>query len=131
MSDIKVDRVIAKYLELRGSLEQLTNEYNTAKKGINEQLSKLEAWLLEKMNAEGLESFKTAEGTAYQVKTDSTSVADWNSFIEHVIETQSWQLLEKRVSKQAVRELLDDGQGIPPGVNYFTRIDVNIRKPTK
>jgi len=38
-------------------------------------------------------------------------------------------MLEKRVSKNAVRGYIEATKSVPSGVNYGTRIDVNVRKP--
>jgi hypothetical protein len=38
-------------------------------------------------------------------------------------------MLEKRISKNAVRGYIDQHKAVPSGVNYGTRIDVNVRKP--
>jgi hypothetical protein len=50
--------------------------------------------------------------------------------IAFVKENEAYDLLEKRVSKVAVRGYIDQTKAVPPGVNYGTRLDVNIRKPT-
>ena len=39
-------------------------------------------------------------------------------------------MLEKRVSKNAVRGYIDEHKEVPSGVNYGTRIDINVRKPS-
>ena len=41
----------------------------------------------------------------------------------------AYDLLEKRVSKTAVRGYIEADKSVPSGVNYGTRIDVNVRKP--
>jgi len=38
-------------------------------------------------------------------------------------------MLTKSVSKTAVRGHIDEKKTIPPGVNYGTKLEVNIRKP--
>ena len=38
-------------------------------------------------------------------------------------------LLEKRVSKTAVRAYIEADKSVPSGINYGTRLDVNVRKP--
>ena len=41
----------------------------------------------------------------------------------------AFDMLEKRVSKTAVRGYIEKNKTVPSGVNYGTRIDVNVRKP--
>jgi hypothetical protein len=38
-------------------------------------------------------------------------------------------MLEKRVSKLAVRGYIDANKAVPPGITYGTKLEVNIRKP--
>jgi hypothetical protein len=38
-------------------------------------------------------------------------------------------MLEKRVSKIAVRGYIESNKAVPPGVTYGTKLEVNIRKP--
>jgi hypothetical protein len=38
-------------------------------------------------------------------------------------------MLEKRVSKTAVRGYIDQQKAVPPGINYGTKLEVNVRKP--
>jgi hypothetical protein len=39
-------------------------------------------------------------------------------------------MLERRVSKTAVRGYIDANKEVPPGITYGTKLDINIRKPT-
>jgi hypothetical protein len=57
-------------------------------------------------------------------------VADWDAMLSFVKENEAYDLFEKRVSKVAVRGYIEQTKTVPPGVNYGTRLDVNIRKPT-
>jgi hypothetical protein len=38
-------------------------------------------------------------------------------------------MLEKRISKIAVRGYIEANKAVPPGVNYGTKLEINIRKP--
>ena len=44
-------------------------------------------------------------------------------------EEEAYDMLEKRVSKTAVRGYIDANKEVPPGIRYGTKLDVNIRKP--
>lgn len=128
---IKVGKVIEKYVALRQEKEGIERETKTKVAVIRENMNKLESWLLAAMDAEGLQQFKSEAGTAYKTTVDHAGVADWEELIEFVKANEAWTLLEKRVSKQAVKGYLDMGHEPPPGVNYVTKIVVNIRKPSE
>lgn len=127
---VTVDKVISKFMALREQKEAIEREMKERLASIREDMGKLETWILAKMEQEGVSQFKTDHGTAFKATTDHAGVADWQELIEFIKANDAYDLLEKRVSKQAVRSYLDIGQPPPPGVNYTTRVDVAIRKPT-
>ena len=90
---------------------------------------KLEAWLKAEMDANGETSKKTASGTAFITTTDFANVADWDAVLSYIKDNEAWDMLERRVSKRAVRGYIEANKTVPSGVNYGTRIDVNVRKP--
>jgi len=126
---LTIDKVIGTYLKLRGEKEAMEAETKKKVKEIKEQLVKLEAYLKERADETGVDSFKTAKGTAFLTTTDFAQVGDWDALLEFVKERDAYDLLEKRVSKTAVRGYIEADKSVPSGVNYGTRIDVNVRKP--
>lgn len=96
---------------------------------IKAKMTKLEAYLKEQMDAQGLTSFKSDYGTAFLTTTDFANVADWDAVLGFIRENDAYDMLEKRVSKNAVRAYMEQTKAVPPGVNYGTKLDVNIRKP--
>lgn len=125
-----VDDVIAGYLKLRNKKEAIEAETKDKVKDIKEKMAKLEAWLKAKADADGVTSFKTGSGTAFLTTTDFATVADWDAVLDYIRENEAFDMLEKRVSKNAVRGYIEANKAVPPGVNYGTKLDVNVRKPT-
>jgi hypothetical protein len=127
---VNVDDVISTYMKLRGQKDALEAEVKEKVSVIKSKMEKLESWIKEQADAQGVTSFKTRHGTAFLTTSDYANVADWDAMIAFVKENEAYDLLEKRVSKVAVRGYIDQTKAVPPGVNYGTRLDVNIRKPT-
>lgn len=127
---VNVDDVISTYMKLRGQKDALEAEVKEKVSTIKAKMEKLESWIKEQADAQGVTSFKTRHGTAFLTTSDYANVADWDAMIAFVKENEAYDLLEKRVSKVAVRGYIDQTKAVPPGVNYGTRLDVNIRKPT-
>ena len=92
-------------------------------------MAKLEAYIKEQADEQGVDSFKTGNGTAFLTTTDFAQVADWDAVLEFIKDNDAFDLLEKRVSKTAVRGYIEADKSVPSGINYGTRIDVNVRKP--
>ena len=124
-----VDQVIEAYLKYRNKKEALEAEIKDQVKELKDKMAKLEAWIKTKADAEGVTSFKTAHGTAFVTTNDYANVADWDAVLAFIKENDAYDMLEKRVSKNAVRGYIDQQKAVPSGVNYGTRIDVNVRKP--
>tara|TARA_R100001510_G_C7547860_1_gene132812 strand:- start:162 stop:566 length:405 start_codon:yes stop_codon:yes gene_type:complete len=124
-----VDQVIEAYLKYRNKKEALEAQIKEQVKELKDKMAKLEAWIKTKADAEGVTSFKTAHGTAFVTTNDYANVADWDAVLAFIKENDAYDMLEKRVSKNAVRGYIDQQKAVPSGVNYGTRIDVNVRKP--
>lgn len=127
---LTVDEVVAAYIKLRDKKDSMEAEVKERTKGIKEQLNKLEAWLKEQADAQGVTSFKTKHGTAFLTTTDYANVADWDAVLQFIQTEEAFDMLEKRVSKIAVRGYIEANKAVPPGINYGTKLEVNVRKPT-
>jgi len=127
---VTVDAVIKKYMKLRIQKEVVEAEIKERVDNIKADMVKLEAWLKAKLDADGLTSFKTDHGTAFLTTTDFANVEDWDAVLRFIREEEAFDMLEKRISKTAVRGYIETNKEVPPGVKYGTKLDINIRKPT-
>lgn len=127
---VNVDDVVSAYMKLRDKKESMEAAVKEQTKAIKEKMNQLEAWLKEKADADGVTSFKTKHGTAFLTTTDYATVADWDAVLNFIRENEAFDMLEKRVSKIAVRGYIDSNKAVPAGVNYGTKLEINIRKPT-
>jgi hypothetical protein len=126
---INIDDVIATYVKLREQKAVIEAEAKQKVAAFVAKMDKLEAWIKEQADAQGVTSFKTKHGTAFLTTTDYANIADWDAVLNYIRENEAYDMLEKRVSKTAVRGYIDMNKAVPPGINYGTRLDVNIRKP--
>ena len=125
----KVEDVIGMYLKLRRKKEAIESEVTDKVSGIKEKMSKIEAWIQRKADKDGVTSFSAkGVGTAFLTKTDYASVDDWDATLKYVKEHEAYELLERRVAKKAVREIIEERGQVPSGITYGTRVSVNIRK---
>jgi hypothetical protein len=128
---MNVDDVIAAYLKLRDKKESIEAAVKEQTREISEKLTKLESWLKEQADAQGVTSFKTKHGTAFLTTTDFANVADWDAVLSFVKQNEAYDMLERRVSKKAVRGYIEENKLVPAGVTYGTRLEVNVRRPVK
>ena len=127
---VRVDDVIATYMKLRNEKDAIEAEIKSQVAGLKAKMDKIEAWLKEQADAQGVTSFKGKHGTAFLTTTDYANVADWDAVLEFVRTNEAFDMLEKRVSKIAVRGYIERNKSVPAGVTYGTKIDVTVRKPT-
>jgi hypothetical protein len=126
---VNVDDVVATYMKLRSQKEAIEAEVKDKVKGLKEKMEKLEAWIKEQADVQGVSSFKTKHGTAFLTTTDYANVAEWDAVLDFIRTQEAFDLLEKRVSKIAVRGYIEVNKAVPPGITYGTKLEVNIRKP--
>lgn len=129
MAEPPIDKVIARYMQFRQERDDIERVAKEKIKTIDASMDKLEAFILAKMEAEGVTTFKTPFGTAFKSTSDFASVSSWDDTLEFIKDQEAWHLLERRVNKIAVREYVDSGS-VPPGVTYGTKVNVSIRRPT-
>lgn len=131
MTEPSANDIIAAYVKHRNEKDRLTADYKASVKIIDDKLKKLEVWLQMWLAKEQLNSVNTDAGTAYKTTVEQATVSDMNSFIEFVKDKNAWHLLEKRVSKTGIREMLDADEPVPPGVNWYVTTAINVRKPNE
>jgi hypothetical protein len=127
---VTVEQAIGAYMKLRLQKEEIEGQVKTQVAEIKAKMEKLEAWIKEQADAQGVTSFKTKAGTAFLTTADFATVADWDALLSFIRENEAFDMFEKRVSKIAVRGYIEKLKAVPPGVNYGTKLEVNIRKPT-
>jgi hypothetical protein len=124
-----VGDVIRTYMKLRDQKAAIEGEVKERVADLKAKMEKLEAFLKTQMDAQGLTSFKSDYGTAFLTTTDYANVADWDAVLDFIRDNEAFDMLEKRVSKIAVRGYIEANKAVPPGVTYGTKLEVNIRKP--
>lgn len=123
-----VDQVVKGYITLRDKKNKMKKDQAEELRPINEKMLLLEGWLQRDLMSRGVESQKTAEGTAFLSTTSAAVVKDRDAFLDYVRENKMWDLIENRVSKTVVRDHLEDTGEIIPGVNYQETKVVRIRR---
>ncbi len=127
---VTVDSVIGAYMVLRWNKEKIEAQAKVDVDKIKADMGKIESWVKQQADTMGVTSFKTKHGTAFLTTTDYANVADWDAVLGYIRENEAFDMLERRVSKTAVRGYIELNKVVPPGVNYGTKLEVNIRKPT-
>lgn len=122
------DQLIAKYVEIRDERNALSERHKAEMVPLTQSLDVIEGALMNMLNEQGGQSIKTGSGTAYRSEVMTCKVEDWDSFFYYVQRFNAQGLLVRNVNKTAVKEMLDAGQSLPPGVSTQTIYNLNVRR---
>lgn len=125
---MNVNDVILAYRQLREAKEKMKAKHAEELAPITKQMLTCQAWIHRQLQAQGLTNFKGRDGIAF-LQTDTTvTVQDWDATFEWIKATDSWAVLEKRVSKTVVQDYIEAHKEIPPGLSVKSEIVCHIRK---
>jgi len=131
---MNVDDLTAKYIELRERKAKIRKEADEAEAALDVIQDAVGDKIREIMHEQGVTSVKTAHGTAYIAYRESATVADWDVLLGFIKKSEEWDLLERRVSKSAVKDRMEEDRNgqyqhePPPGVNFVRIEGVNVRR---
>lgn len=127
---VTVDQAIAAYMKLRAKKAEVEARIKDEVTQLEASMDKIEAWIKTQADKMGVTSFKTKHGTAFLTTKDYANVENWDATLNFIKETGAYDMLNKAVNKTAVRGYIEQNKAVPPGVNYGTKIEVSVRKPT-
>lgn len=67
-------------------------------------------------------------GSAYRSARTTATISDWAVFLDFIISSKRWDMLEKRPNKEAVEKYRTEQKKNPPGVEWHERYVVNFRR---
>ncbi len=94
------------------------------------RIKEIEDTLMERFESEGMTKATGARATAFTTSSIVGDVQDWEEFWTFIIKKKYTQLLQRRVSEPAYRELLEKGIKVP-GVIPFTKKSIGLRTVDK
>ena len=153
-----VDTVVARYIELREEVSAMSARHAAEMDPLRDKMSKIESWLLAKMTADGVDSYKTPHGTPYKATRTSVTMEDRSQFMEFVLrpaaeaidrlvrqfglarpdfanevraaifQFANWGIVDLRAGKKGIEEQVEATGQLPPGIARSQVVTVNIRK---
>lgn len=126
----KINKLVAQYIALRTRMEQIEEQHSQFLKPFEQAKAQLTGLMLEFLDNTGQESAKTNEGTVFAAVRNTASLADPDAFMDYVMRTGSFELMDRRANSTACREFADENGELPPGVKINSLRYVNVRKPT-
>ena len=97
-----------------------------ATKLIEKDIEAAETELLERLDKEGMDKATGKLGTISVGEALVGTIEDWDAFTAFLAKTKNFQLVQRRISDVAYRELLGMGKPVP-GIKPFTKRKLNLR----
>jgi hypothetical protein len=128
---IPLDRLAKVYRKIREQISTLTKDYDTQVEVLKAQQEEIKNAMKDQMQALGVTSVRTPQGTVVMSVKTRYSTADWDSFKKFVVEHDALDLYEKRIAQSNMKQFLEENPGVvPPGLNSNAEFDISVRKPT-
>lgn len=126
----KVDQRIGEYIETRDAIAKAKAEFEASIAPLVDLQNKLTGWLQRFMDTNGADSIKSKKGTAYTSTKYTASLADPKAFMDYVISTQDFDLLDRKANVTAVKDHVKEKGALPPGCNLSAIETIGVRRPT-
>ena len=117
-----MDELLTQLSDEKSSLKELQEQEKKHKAVIND----LEHRIIVNLENQGVDRIGNDVCTVSIKKEVVPTVSDWDKVHEHIVETKRFELLQKRMSATAYRELQQMGQDVP-GVSATELTKINFR----
>lgn len=131
LANLRVDELVQAYRNLRDQLATDRKGYKTREGRVKTFMSMISMTLRDRADNLGVDTFATANGTAFRNKKEKFPVEDWSQLTDYIKNTGNFQLLQKRTSPNAVKEIRESEGVLPPGVGNIVEVEFSVRAPTK
>jgi hypothetical protein len=130
--DIPMDKLAKIYQKIRARIQELTTAYETEVDTLKTQQQEIANELKDRMQALGMASVRTTEGTIILGQKTRYFTSDWDSFKRFVLDHEAVDLFEKRIAQSNMKQFLEENPGVvPPGLNSDSEVTITVRKPSK
>ena len=120
--DNNLNSLFDELASIRGEIKSLQEQEKVLKLRQND----LDSEIIRKMEDQGLDQIANDVCTVSKKIDVVPTVEDWDVVHQHILDTKQFELLQKRMSATAWRELLQMGQAVP-GVKATELTKINFR----
>lgn len=128
MPEMNITHLVSRYIAARDLKAKIVAKHKAKLEPLDAAMDKTELAILDFFQKHGMDSAKCEAGTAYRSTKGSATVADMDAFLDFVRKNDAWHMLERRVSKVAVEEYVDQTKDLPPGVTYSRIATIGVRR---
>lgn len=132
-SQVNLEESVEAYLAIRNERDRLKQQYEEYDTALKQDMSKIEAALLDICNGMNANSINTQHGTVIRALKERFICSDWDNFKTFIRENDAVDCLERRIHQGNFKMFMEDheGEGLPPGVNVMREFGITVRKSSK
>lgn len=120
---------IAHYVKLRDKVDAMTKAFEESLVPYRQGMDAITGALTQEMDRLGTDSIKVNDvGTAYRSTVMGCKVADRDTFFKFVLDNEAVGFLTSAVTKESVKEYIDEHKCPPPGIDVTFIKKLNIRR---
>ena len=117
------------YIQIRDALKRVDEKYDAERKPLLEIQEQLAGIIRSFMDTNKLDNLKTAAGTCYTSTRYTASLADPQAFMDFVIRTGKFELMDRRANSTAVKDFVEENNHLPTGCNLNAVQTLGVRRP--
>lgn len=124
-----INALTKQYIDLRDKRSVLKKSYEDEDEILKAEMDGLEARMLKFLQDNNTESVRTETGTLYRQEDMTVIGNDWDAIYNWAVENDAFEILEKRIKKNFVKEYMETHEGgLPPGVSVLREFVVRVRR---
>lgn len=128
MSTTAVAVKVTQFLKLRDYKKAAEAEFKKSMERVNEAMRVLEADMLKHLIETGADHIGCETGTVYRRSELTCTVDDRDAYLDWCVEQEEWEALDVKANKTWVKERLNAGGTMPPGVKTSVYETVGVRR---
>lgn len=128
MADVTVAQKVARYIRLRDHKKAADEEYKKSMERVNKAMEVLASELHAHLLESGADHIGCEAGTVYLKTELSCTVENREAFLEFLQGNEEWDALDVKANKTFVKELMEKGEELPPGVKVSQFQTVGVRR---
>jgi hypothetical protein len=126
---VDFDKRVGQYVALREKIREMDEEHKERTAKPRELLKTLNNLFLKHLNDIKADNVSVkGVGTVYRTVRASTPLEDPQAFLDFVIETQDWDLLDRKANVTAVQDYMQKTGELPPGVKLNRDMVAGVRR---
>jgi hypothetical protein len=125
-----MEKRVGQYVAVRDEIDALKLKHEEELRKPKLILEKLAGIIHKFLDDNNLENLRTSAGSCYISTRWTATVQDPDAFMQFVISSQNFDLLERRAKAEAVKAYVNEHNILPTGVNLNALSSVGVRRPS-